>query len=189
MYSTGEPLFDLSANGPVQPYLGAHEPPTNAATDFSTATPEGETSLESGRENRAGGRPTIFTEAKRAEICAMLAAGCTFKAAARYVGCSPSAISMLSQRDATFRQQVDRAIAEREIIPLSHLRESSKRSWRAAAWLLERTVKGTYRPGSAEDPLDFGRAVEVEVREHVSEKVAELDVGNSPHDLAADIEV
>jgi hypothetical protein len=112
-----------------------------------------------------GGRPLILDATKRAEICAILAAGCTFRNAARYVGCSAGAISMLLQRDESFRAQVDKALADRELIPLSHLRSASGKSWRAAAWLLERTVKGTYLKDNIADPADISRAVDNERQE------------------------
>jgi hypothetical protein len=80
------------------------------------------------------------------------------------VGCTAAAVSALLSRDAGFREKVDRAIAERELIPLSQMRSASGKSWRAAAWLLERTVKGTYGKDNLTDPVDVGDAVEKEVR-------------------------
>jgi hypothetical protein len=44
------------------------------------------------------------------------------------------------------------------------VRSWSQRSWRAAAWLLERTVKGTYRVGDESDPMDLERAVKEEAQ-------------------------
>jgi hypothetical protein len=122
-----------------------------------------------------GGRPRVLDAVKRAEICAMVSVGCTFRTTARCAGCSPAAISMLMRRDEAFRDQVARALAQRELIPLAHMREASKRSWRAAAWLLERTVKGTYRRGNEEDPTDLERAVEEEQRAAVGEALAKSE--------------
>lgn len=70
----------------------------------------------------AGGRPLVLDATKRAEVCAMLAAGCSFRTAARYVGVTAGAISLLLKRDETFRVQVDKALANREFIPLSQIR-------------------------------------------------------------------
>lgn len=119
-----------------------------------------------------GGRPRVLDAVKRAEICGMIAAGCTFRTVARCVGCSAAAISMLMKRDEEFRDQVGRALAQRELVPLAHLREASKQSWRAAVFLLERTVKGTYRRGSEDDPTDLERLAEEEERATVGEVVA-----------------
>jgi hypothetical protein len=54
---------------------------------------------------------------------------------------------------------VVKALAEREAFPLSKLREACGRSWRAAAWLLERTVGGHFRRESTENPLDWEREI------------------------------
>ncbi len=185
-FEGGEPLGDLSANGPVRRYEWNREGATSTEQETAAgATAEvaaaantaeqneaeqngGNESAKDGSAKRArAGRPPILDATKRAEICAMVAAGCTFKTAALYVGCSAAAISVLMSRDASFREQIGRAIAQRESIPLSHLREASKRSWRAAAWLLERTVKGTYCRDNSANPVDVALAVEIELREKV----------------------
>ena len=113
------------------------------------------------------GRPPFLTDVKRAEICAVVAAGCSFRTAAKYVGCKVQAISALAQRDREFGAQLDRAVAQREVIPLSHIREASKHSWRAAAWLLEKTVGGRYggdvktleEEAAAEESEEFATAI------------------------------
>jgi hypothetical protein len=127
------------------------------------------------RSDSQRGRPRILDATKRAEVCAMLAAGCTFRTAARYVGVTAGAISMLLTRDELFRAQVDKALADRELIPLAHLRTASGKSWRAAAWLLERTVKGTYRKDNIADPADIGHAVDKELQESVMMRIASED--------------
>ncbi len=101
------------------------------------------TAGQSTGQNRSG-RPPFFTEVVRAEICAVVAAGCSYRTAAKYVGCTVAAISALADRDPTFAHQLNKAVAQRELIPLSHIREASARSWRAAAWLLQHTVGGRY---------------------------------------------
>lgn len=106
----------------------------------------------------------------------MLACGATYRTAAGYAGCGASTISMLMKRDEAFRAEVARALAQRELIPLANLRHASKRSWRAAAWLLERTVKGTYRRENADDPTDLDRVVESEAlaEERAAERVRRM---------------
>jgi hypothetical protein len=116
----------------------------------------------SGGDSVGRGRPRVLDAVKRAEVCAMLATGCTFRAAARYVGVSAAAIAMLLKRDESFRAQVDKALAERELTPLAQLRAASGKNWRAAAWLLERTVKGTYRKDNIADPTCISHAVDKE---------------------------
>jgi hypothetical protein len=88
--------------------------------------------------------PPFFTAVVRADICAIVAAGCPFRTAAMYVGCKVAAIAALARHDREFARQLDKAVAHREVILLSYIREASKNSWRAAAWLLEYTVGGRY---------------------------------------------
>jgi uncharacterized protein YpuA (DUF1002 family) len=85
---------------------------------------------------------------------------------------------MLLKRDESFRMQVDKALAARELTPLSQLRAASGKNWRAAAWLLERTVKGTYRKDNIADPTDISYAVDKEHQEvammHIANEEARL---------------
>jgi hypothetical protein len=99
--------------------------------------------MNSQLENRVG-RPAELDAVKLAEICALIASGCSYRTAAKYVGCTAAAISMRVKRDPEFAEQLDKAVAQREAILLSHLRESSKKSWRAAAFLLQITVGGRF---------------------------------------------
>lgn len=80
----------------------------------------------------------MLDEAKQREICAILAIGGTQRVAALYVGCSVSTIQRLALRDADFALRLERAEMEMEVLQLSHIRQASKSSWNAAAWILER---------------------------------------------------
>lgn len=112
-----------------------------------------------GGRAHAGGRPAVLDAIKRAEVCALLASGCSLRTAANYVNCDVSTISKLKARDAAFRDQVAKAMAEREAFPLSKVREACGRSWRAARWLLERTVGGHFRRDSTENAVDWEQAL------------------------------
>ncbi len=68
------------------------------------------------------GRPPFFTDVVRAEICAVVSTGCSFRTAAQYVGCTVQAIYALVKRDAEFNKQINRALEQREFIPLSQIR-------------------------------------------------------------------
>lgn len=116
-----------------------------------------------------GGRPRVLDETKQAEICALLAAGCSLRSTARYVGCNVSTISRLKNEDAAFRARVMKALAEREVFALSKLRAAADRSWRAAALYLERTVGGHYRRDSTADPVDWEEAITAEALEQAPE--------------------
>ena len=90
------------------------------------------------------GRPRILDEVKRASICALLAAGCSRRKAAQYVGCAPSTIGYLASRDRYFAKQMRQAEMQKEIRPLTNLMQASGKHWRAAAWLLERQFPNRY---------------------------------------------
>jgi hypothetical protein len=94
-------------------------------------------------------RPPILDEVKRAEICALLAAGCSQQAAARYVGVSPTAIRNAARREPAFHQQLLKAMQTAELDSLQNIRAAAAKSWRAAAWLLERTKPQQYGYRSA----------------------------------------
>lgn len=100
-----------------------------------------------GFEGNGVGRPEELDEVKRAEICALLASGCSYRTAAKYVGCTASAISKCAKRDPEFAAQIEKAVAQREVILLSYVRASARRSWRAGAYLLETTVGGRFGGG------------------------------------------
>ena len=135
----------------------------------------------------AGGRPLVLDATKRAEVCAMLAAGCSFRTAARYVGVTAGAVSQLLKRDETFRVQVDKALANREFIPLSQIRAAGGKSWRAAAWLLERTVKGTYRQDNTADPVDISDAVDKELREELKTHIVSEEARSCVRERLAEL--
>src|SRR3954453_10844216 len=90
------------------------------------------------------GRPRALDETKCGEVCALISAGCGIIGAARYVGCAASTIRREARRNRDFNEQLRRAHLAAELAPLNALRESAKRHWRAAAWLLERADAQRY---------------------------------------------
>ncbi|MEN0110670.1 MAG: hypothetical protein AAF805_08080 [Planctomycetota bacterium] len=101
------------------------------AEDQPDAADERVTPRRRGRKPRLG--PT-----ERAVIVALVEAGVTRTAAARYVGVAPQTVWNTERRDPEFGQQVERAAAR---LRLAHLRVIDKvvgRSWRASAWALAR---------------------------------------------------
>ncbi|MFZ5831591.1 MAG: hypothetical protein ACOY3P_16015 [Planctomycetota bacterium] len=94
---------------------------------------------------RRGRRP-ILDEAKQREVVAMVAAGCTRRAAASHVGCSDRTIRATAAREPQFRQRLRHARAAFEIGHLRSIRNAAQqgRHWRAAAWALERRFPSRY---------------------------------------------
>jgi hypothetical protein len=90
------------------------------------------------------GRPTLLDEARQREICALVSTGICRTSAARYVGCSLSTLRRTCDRDPQFAEQLRQAEATTERSALAAIREQATRSWRAAAWLLERLHTDRY---------------------------------------------
>ena len=85
-----------------------------------------------------GGRPRLLTDVRKAEIAAMISVGCSRTTACRYVGCVPATLRNELRRDPDFRDKVVKAERRRQLVPLQQIQQAGTRSWRAAAWLLER---------------------------------------------------
>jgi hypothetical protein len=84
-------------------------------------------------------RKRVLDEMKQREVCALVAAGCGFEAAAHYVGCNSRTIRREALRDADFYERLRQAELRAGLGPLDALRKASQTHWRAAAWFLERT--------------------------------------------------
>ena len=91
------------------------------------------------------GRPLLLDEFKKQQICAVIRAGAPLETAARYVGCHPRTIHRTTQADRDFARRLAKAFAGQEIEQVHALVAHSKKSWRAAAWYLERRRRGYRR--------------------------------------------
>jgi hypothetical protein len=90
------------------------------------------------------GRPKKLDSAKQDQICALITVGCTRLNAARHTGVSCTAIRNLARRDREFADRLRRAEMLREGAALKHIYNAGAKNWRAAAWLLERTMPDDY---------------------------------------------
>ena len=91
-------------------------------------------------------RKRILDEAKKREILAIIAVGCTRYTAARYVGCRPSDIAREIGCDKNFAQQVAKSEEATEVYYMQQIKSAAKKEqyWRAAAWVLERRNPNRY---------------------------------------------
>ena len=106
------------------------------------------------------GRPPVLDEAKKREILAIVAVGCSRSMAATYVGCAISTIQNTAERDPTFAEKLRQAVYSTELGLLKNIRNAAKKEqyWRAAAWALERRFPERYaRRGPTSSPSNRSR--------------------------------
>ena len=119
------------------------------------------------------GRPFRLDEAKKQQVCAVLRAGGNLETAARYVGCCVRTLQNAATDDPDFGDRLTRAHASLEVDQVHTLIAHSKKSWRAAAWFLERRRRG-YRPHDDRrvDPEQLASIVKL-VGDAISESIAD----------------
>lgn len=83
-----------------------------------------------------GGRPRRLTDEVRQQVALLLSVGLSRRRAAQRVGVSHTTISRAAKEDPVFAEQLERAehlaASERTV----HIAKLSRRSWKAAAWLI-----------------------------------------------------
>ncbi len=106
------------------------------------------------------GRPCILDDQKRSEICDLVSAGHSVAAVARLMGCNVKTIRRHALRDERFGRLLRAAEVAAQNDPLKLMRRAAGSSWRAAAWLLERTEPGRFakQPTAACRPEDVDRS-------------------------------
>ena len=92
------------------------------------------------------GRHPVLDAAKKREILAIIAVGCSRTVAAAYVGCAISTIQNTADRDPTFAEKLRQAACATELGLLKSIRNAAAKEqyWRAAAWALERRFPERY---------------------------------------------
>ena len=99
------------------------------------------------QKQTANGAPATqsgLSSHQRAQICAIIAVGCSRSCAASFIGCKVEAIDELAARSKTFRRQLAEAESKHEIAHLENIRAAGKKEWRASAWALERRYPERY---------------------------------------------
>jgi hypothetical protein len=95
--------------------------------------------MESSSGNSIG-RPCLFDAEKRGQVLALLRSGCSKRRAAAYVGIDESTIRRAEKVDLEFAMEVAKASTQFEVDLVNKMRSQAEKSWRAAAWLLERRL-------------------------------------------------
>jgi hypothetical protein len=108
----------------------------------------------------APGRPCALDDARCAEICDLVADGKSIRAVARLVGCNVKTIRRHAARNPNFGRLLATAEISARHDPLKMMRRAAGASWRAAAWLLERTDPERYskQPPATCRPADVDQA-------------------------------
>ena len=102
---------------------------------------------------QSAGRPRALDDAKRREICALVAGGCGLREAARYVCCAVKTIRREAERNPKFQEQLSRSEMYAQLSPLRAMQQACATHWRAAAWFLERAFPERF---GRRDPTAFG---------------------------------
>lgn len=105
------------------------------------------------------GRPHALDEDRCAEICDLVTAGHPLNAVARLVGCNVKTIRRHAERDERFARMLGTAEIAARHDPIKMMRRAAGSSWRAAAWILERTEPERYgkQPPATCRPEDLDR--------------------------------
>jgi hypothetical protein len=90
------------------------------------------------------GRPKVLDEGMQKMVVGLVVAGCSQREAARHAGCAASTISMAAREDPAFGERLRLARREKQLSRLARWRSLSRRSWRAAAWFLERQCPDSF---------------------------------------------
>lgn len=104
------------------------------------------------RPNFKRGKVPCLDEVRRAEICAIVAVGCSLTTAAKYVGCSPCTIDRTRKRSPEFEEELRKSEAHHELALVRRIHEAAAKpnGWRAASWLLSRRYPELYSHRGAE---------------------------------------
>jgi hypothetical protein len=92
------------------------------------------------RPRKKLGRPAVFDEILRAQFCAMVQAGCTRRYAAQRLGISRGTITYTCRNEPQFADRLRQAEQQRDFLAVGRIQNAGEKSWRAAAWLLERNA-------------------------------------------------
>jgi len=120
------------------------------------------------------GRPRALDDAKRREICALVAGGCGLREAARYVRCDVSTIRRDAERNAQFGEQLRNSEAYAQLSPLRAMQHAVGTHWRAAAWMLERAFPDRFaRPEQGSFGARHARQLMNEVLQLIGSEISD----------------
>src|SRR3954471_24234235 len=90
---------------------------------------ESESSTAPPGKTTSRGRPRTLDDAKRREICALVAGGCGLREAARYVRCNTGTIRLEAERNPEFDNQLRRSQTYAQLSPLRAMQLAVGTHW------------------------------------------------------------
>ncbi len=112
------------------------------------------------------GRRKVIDQRVRDLIVTLVRTGFTLKQAAEHARIGQSTLFDNLKQDSAFAKEIRDAQVYQHLFPLSRMLEHSKTSWRAAAWILERTKPDRYgrRAPRTLTQADFRMVMELVLR-------------------------
>jgi hypothetical protein len=145
------------------------------------------------RKRKRCGRPTSFDETARARFCGMIESGATIRYAAKRLGIDRRTVRYACRTDPAFADRLRRAEQDRDQAAIGRIHNAGEKSWRAAAWLLERIAPQEFSlrhgPASRSEPKKLAKrqfeqlvaAVSTELAQTKQPPSAESPVLPQPH--------
>jgi hypothetical protein len=114
-----------------------------------------------------------MTDARVAVLLSALRAGNTRRAACAHAGIDHATFYRWLERDATFRDAVEKAEADAEVRNVAIIAQAAQKSWQAAGWWLEWRRHEDYGQRRS---LDLRIDVETEIRRIAAEEGIDAEV-------------
>ena len=131
----GEVVGELE--GKSRKAKGKSEEEGTSNIELPTSNVEGRNGGNVDGTNGERRRSRVMTRDVRWQICCYLQAGMSRRQAAAFVGCHHTAITRAAQRDAQFAAELEQSERISEALPMLRIVKASRKSWRAAAWLVK----------------------------------------------------
>jgi hypothetical protein len=153
-----QPLQPHESETPHSAFRTPHSPPAPLNTEKPPEQRE-----PSAHEHPPDAKTTpskVFDNRTRFQYCHLLRQGLTKGAAARLLGVSPRTIQLAAKTDPDLADRIRQARLECHATAAAYVARAGEKSWRAAAWLLDRGRRrhGAGRPRKTPLPLSDPRA-------------------------------
>jgi hypothetical protein len=140
---------------------------------------------ESKPKRKKRGRPTMFDEAARARFCGMIESGATIRYAAIRLGINRRTVRHACRADPAFAERLRLAEQDRDQAAIGRIHNAGEKSWRAAAWLLERIAPQEFSlrrgPASRSSAKKLGKRQFQQLVDAVAKQLPQVQQHPSPN--------